>query len=116
MTCINDYISEINTKEDIDVNKIVKAFEKKIKKCSKLYQDNVGLEDYKMNDYDYIVLYTLWKYTSGTFSIEEYLVIMYSYYKIEDFHFPIYLFKTSKCVEILLHTPACGILEKLIKI
>ena len=116
MTCINDYISEINDNEDIDVNKIVKSFEKRLKKCFKLYEDNVGFEDYKMTEYDYIVLYTLWKYTNKTCCIEEFLVVMYSYYKIEEFYFPIKLFKTSNCINILLETNACIILEKLIKI
>lgn len=116
MTCINNYICEINEKEDINVNEIVKSFEKKLKKCFKLYENNVGFEDYKMSDYDYIVLYSLWKYIDKKCYIEEYLVLMYSYYKIEEFYFPVNLFKTTKCIEILLETNASIILEKLIKI
>ena len=92
---VDIYVSEINQKEGINLRKIVKSFEKKLLKCFRLYEDNVGFEDYKMNDYDYIVLYTLWTFI-GNLQIEEYLVIMYSYYKLEEFYFPIDKFKISE--------------------
>jgi hypothetical protein len=111
---VNTYISEINQKEGINIRKIVKSFEKKLMKCFKLYEDNVGFEDYKMNDYDYIILYALWSYIKDL-HIEEYLIIMYSYYKIEEFYFPVNIFKSKRCINILLETDIIEILVKLIK-
>ena len=112
---VNEYISEINKTAGINVNKITKTFEKKLKKCFKLYEYNIGFEDYKMTGFDYIVLYTLWKYTHNSYSIEEYLILMYSYYKIEEFYFPMKIFNTSNCINILMETDAVKIMEKLIK-
>ena len=109
-----DYILEINEKEGINLRKIVRSFEKKLIKCFRLYEDNVGFEDYKMNDYDYIVLYTLWSYVKNL-KIEEYLVIMYSYYKLEEFYFPINIFESQRCINILLNTDVIDLLDKLIK-
>lgn len=112
---VSDYISEINEKEGINLAIIVKSFEKKLKTCFKLYEEKSGFEDYKMNDYDYIVLYTLWKFIGNVYSIEEYLVIMYSYYKIEEFYFPVSLFRSKKCIDIITNTGVSSILDKLIK-
>ena len=109
------YISEINEKENINLHSIVKSFEKKLRKCFKLYKDNIGFEDYKMNNYDYIVLYTLWKYIGELHCIEEYLVIMYSYYKLEEFYFPIKLFNSQKCINMLNNRNVSSILDNLIK-
>lgn len=111
---VDNYISEINKKEGINICKTVKLFEKKLMKCFKLYEDNVGFEDYKMNDYDYIVLYILWKYVKDL-KIEEYLVIMYSYYKLEEFYFPVNLFESQRCINILSDTNIINVLDKLIK-
>ena len=110
---VDTYISEINYKENIDLRKIVKSFEKRLTKCFKLYSDNVGFEDYKMNDYDYIVLYTLWVFNQG-FKIEEYLIIMYSYYKLEEFYFPVKLFESQKCINIIAESNMIHLLNKLI--
>ena len=54
-----------------DVSKTVKTFEKKVKKCSIFYKDSQIFKDYKMNYYDYIILYTLWKQTEKKFLIED---------------------------------------------
>lgn len=111
---VDTYISEINREEGTDIRKIVKLFEKKLMKCFRLYEDNVGFEDYKMTDYDYIVLYTLWTFVKNL-KIEEYLVIMYSYYKLEEFYFPVNLFESRRCINILSDTYITNILDKLIK-
>ena len=111
---VDIYISEINRKQNVNTYKIVKSFEKKLLKCFRLYEDNVGFEDYTMNDYDYIVLYTLWVYTPDL-KIEEYLVIMYSYYKLEEFYFPVNLFESKRCINILSDTDIIKLLDKLIK-
>ena len=113
-SCINSFILEINETENIDLYKIIKLFEKKLKKCFALYKNNFGFEDYKMNDFDYIVLHTLWSFYKG-FNIEEYLVIMYSYYKIEDFYFPVNKFNCSRCLDIINNTNITYTLQHLIK-
>jgi hypothetical protein len=106
--CIYNFIS--------DVTKTVKTFEKKVKSCVIFYKDPESFKHYKMNYYDYFVLYTLWEQTGKKYLIEEYLVLMYSYYKIEEFYFSTKLFKSSKCIEILLNTNVSHILEELISI
>lgn len=112
---VDSYVSEINKTDNINLHKIISKFEKKLLKCFRLYEDNVGFEDYKMNEYDYIVLYTIWSFIKG-FSIEEYLIIMYSYYKIEDFYFPNDMFKSNNCINMLTNTAVIKILDMLIKI
>lgn len=93
---IDTYISEINKKEGVNVLRIVESFEKKLLKCFRLYEDNTGYEDYKMNDLDYLILYTICKDNTSKYKITDYLVIMYSYYKLEEFYFPIDKFKISE--------------------
>lgn len=80
-------INEINYVENIDLKKIIKDFEKKIKKESLIYINNYGLEDYKMNEIDYFILYDIWKNVNIRKSIQNYIIIMYSYYKLEEFYF-----------------------------
>lgn len=89
---VNECITEINIKEGIDINKVFNKFEKKLKKCFKLYSETSGYEDYKMNDIDILILYSIWKHIKETeheLTITDLLIIMYSYYKIEEFYFEI---------------------------
>jgi hypothetical protein len=95
MSFISDIINEINDKEDIDIIKIVNKFESKLKKCFKLYDNKYGFEDFRMTEVDYVILYTIWKSLNTTGNLEIYLVIIYSYFKLEDFHFPIKVFNCN---------------------
>ena len=92
----------------------VKKFEKKLLKCFRMYESNVGQEDFKMTDFDYIVLDTLMKCIPG-YKTEEYLIIMYSYYKIEDFYFSTDIFETKRCVNMVFNTDIPNVLDKFIK-
>ena len=92
---IDNFITEINKTEGINLLKIVDSFEKKLLKCFRLYEEHSGYEDYKMNDLDFLILYTIWKDNTSEYKIIDYLVIMYSYYKLEEFYFPIDKFKVS---------------------
>ena len=92
---IDNFITEINEKESINVLKIIKTFEKKLLKCFKLYEEKSGFEDYKMNDIDILILHTLWKTCGDFFNIEEFLVIIYGYFKLEEIYFPTSLFKIN---------------------
>ena len=92
---IENFIKEIDEIENIDLKSVIKTFEKKLHKCFKLYKEKSGYEDYKMNDLDYIILYSIWKENNLKNCINEYLIIMYSYYKIEEFYFPIDKFSES---------------------
>ena len=94
-------IDEIDTVENVKVKHIIDKFEKKVKQGINTYVDKSGLDDYKMNEYDYIVLYTLWKTINISKYIEEYLIIIYSYYKLEDFYFSSYKFKTKNVLNLL---------------
>ena len=89
---VKDYITEINITEGIDLIKVFSKFEKKLKKCFKLYSEKSGYEDYKMNDMDVLILYSIWKHIKEIgheLKITDLLIIMYSYYKIEEFYFEI---------------------------
>ena len=68
-----------------------------------------------MNDYDYMVLYAIWKFIKD-FKIEEYLIIMYSYYKLEEFYFPVNIFQSKRCINIITETDIINIINKLINI
>lgn len=94
-------IDEIDTVENVKVKHIIDKFEKKVKQGINTYVDKSGLDDYKMNEYDYIVLYVLWKAINIPNCIEEYLIIIYSYYKLEDFYFSSYKFKTKNVLNLL---------------
>lgn len=104
MENIKSFISDINKTENISLEKKISIFEKKLCKCFKLYEDNVGFEDFKMTELDYLILYTIWKTLNIKNSIEAYLIIMYSYYKLEDFHFPINKFCINGVYDIITET------------
>ena len=112
---VEDFITEINNKEKINLLSIVKKFEKKILKYSKLYSDTIGLEDYKMNEIDYVILYSIWKIIDILNNIESYLIIMYSYYKLEDFYFSSSLFKIYNCNYIIQNTSIVKIINYFIE-
>lgn len=104
MEAIQKLITEINENENINLEKKIYSFEKKLSKCFKLYKDNVGFEDFRMTEMDYLILYTIWKTLNKKESIEAYLIIMYAYYKLEDFHFPIDKFSFKGVYELLNNT------------
>ena len=96
-----EYIEEINSTDKIILEKIIKKFEKNLKNHFKLYSEKSGYEDYKMNNIDIMIFYTIWKYAkikNLEFTIDDLLIIMYSYYKIEEFYFPIDVFNFNKNV------------------
>ena len=100
-----EYIKEINSTDNIDLKKIFRTFEKNLKKCFKLYSEKSGYEDYKMNDIDILVFYSLWKYFKNNniiFKVDDILILMYSYYKIEEFYFPTGVFNFDKNVYTLI--------------
>lgn len=64
--------------------KNIKIFEKLIKNQIKNYEDNSGLEDYKLNEIDYNILYILYINTNNTeHKINLLLYFIYSYYKLD---------------------------------
>lgn len=103
--CIKNLIDEIDAHDNINSKSILVKFEKKIKKeISKsilLYGDNGGLDDYSLNDIDYVVLYYIWKRVDRFVKLEEILVIIYAFYKLEEFHFNPDVFYMSRIMYIL---------------
>ena len=94
-------INKISDRENISIdlfNKYIKSFEKSIKSEIKTYDDKSGLNDYKMNDYDYTVLFNLYESTkSSPHKLHILLLFMYSFYKLDGIHynpdyFPVDLF------------------------
>ena len=76
-----------NIKEKILID-YIKSFEKYIKSETKKYEDISGLEDIKMNKYDYNILFELYINTNKTpFKIHILLLYMYSYYKLDGINF-----------------------------
>jgi len=111
------FINEINICEDIDLKSYIHSFEKKLRKCFKSYNDHIGFEDYKMNDLDYLILYTIWKSIKKSNCIDMYLVIMYSYYKLEEFYFPYKKFLNSlNSIKLIMETNVISIINNFIKI
>jgi hypothetical protein len=113
---VRNIIYEISIEENINLGKVIDKYCKELKKCFKEYYNTYGLEDYKMNNIDYMILYNIWKTLNLRGCIESYLIIMYSYYKLEDFHFPINKFKSGlKCIKIIKDTNTISIIDSMIK-
>ena len=112
---IQEYMKEISSEENIDLNNFLDRYYRKLEKCFREYKNNEGYEDYKMNYIDFIVLYSIWKSLNLRGYIESYLIIMYSYYKLEDFHFPVKKFKSGfKCIQLITDTNVILIINSLI--
>ena len=84
---INFIKSELHEKYNINENDFdlyITKFEKKIKHEIKKYSNKDGLDDYKMNKYDFIIFYNL--YTNTNYcdnKINILLYFIYSYYKLD---------------------------------
>lgn len=100
---IEEYINEINKSDNINIKDKISKFEKKLKKCFKLYSEKSGYEDYKMNNIDKLILYTLWKNSNIYFNIDELLVIIYGYYKLEEIYFPVSMFNIDNNIFQRIH-------------
>lgn len=96
----NEIINILSLLENINrsiIKQYIKSFEKLMKSETRLYSDNFGLEDYKMNLFDYNILYNIYLYTKKSpLKIQLILYFMYSYYKFDciDYYydFPCKLF------------------------
>jgi hypothetical protein len=74
----------------------IKDFQSSVKKCFKYYKSKQGLEDYKMNLDDYIILFCLYVNTEKIDNkLNILLISMYSIYKLDDFHFSTLDFNTT---------------------
>ena len=110
---VSKLINEINETNNINLLSITHKFEKKLKKCFKLYKNNEGFEDYMMSDIDFVILYFIWKTNKEQNEINKYLIIMYSYYKVEDFHYPLCIFKEAFDIfELIINTDIIYIINK----
>ena len=98
-------IDKISTLEQIDKDKLILLFinyHSRIKECIKKYKEKDGLTDYILKSHDYIILYTLCKNTKPFENkIELLLVFMYSYYKLDDFHFPTDIFNINNLFKFI---------------
>ena len=103
--CIKKLIDEIDKIEYVKSRLIVSNFEKKIKKeIDKnvlLYGDNGGLDDYTLKDIDYVIFYYIWKYIDTVVTLEEILIILYSFYKLEEFYFHPKVFDTLRLFDVI---------------
>lgn len=103
--CIKNLINEIDAYDKLNTKLIVSNFERKIKKQIDkniiLYGDNGGLDDYTLKDIDYVIFYYIWKYIDTVITLEEILIIMYSFYKLEEFYFHQGVFCMSSTLNII---------------
>tara|TARA_Y100000389_G_scaffold130801_1_gene128223 strand:+ start:7946 stop:8320 length:375 start_codon:yes stop_codon:yes gene_type:complete len=103
--CIKNLTHEIDLADNIESKCVVINFERKIKKeINKqilLYGDNGGLDDYTLKNVDYIIMYYVWKYIDKSVTLEEILVIMYSFYKLEEFYFDPSVFPMTRILYII---------------
>lgn len=87
----NEIILKLSLLEDINntiLKKKIKSFEKLIKAEIKLYDELDGLEDYKLTNIDYNILYILYINTKySPFKLQLILYFMYSYYKLDSIYF-----------------------------
>jgi hypothetical protein len=98
--CIKNLLDEIDSKDGIDTHLSVTSFEKKIKKeinrTLLLYNDSGGYDDYTLKPIDYVIMYYMWKYIDINATLQEILIIFYSFYKLEEFYFHPSVFCTSR--------------------
>lgn len=94
-------IKEINQEEGIDILKDVKKFEKNLIKTFREYDNLTGLEDYKMSELDYIILYTIWKNLNNKNCIMIYITFIYCYFKLEEIVFPFDRFKNINMRDLI---------------
>lgn len=81
-------ISELENISEEHFKQYIKSFEKYIKSEIKKYDDNSGLEDFKMNKKDYKILYELHNQTgSSPYKTHILLLYMYSFYKLDGINF-----------------------------
>lgn len=90
-----------NIKSKCIVTKLEKKIEKEINKQLLLYGDNGGLDDYTLKNEDYIIMYYVWKYIDKSVTLEEILIIMYSFYKLEEFYFNPSVFNMTRIFDII---------------
>lgn len=98
---LNSIINEINTKENIDILKNISSFEKKLLKTFNEYDNLEGLEDYRMNELDYIILYSIWKKLNIQNHVMIYITFIYCYFKLEEIVFPFERFKNIKMKDLV---------------
>lgn len=88
---IDQIINDISKSENVsseNLKEYIKSYEKFIKSEIKNYEDTSGLDDYKMNKNDYIILYELYNNTEPSpFKVHILLLYMYSYYKLDGINF-----------------------------
>lgn len=105
LSSIQILIDEIDSCDDINLKYIVSNFERKIKReinrHALLYGDNGGLDDYTLKNIDYIIFYYIWGNISIKVKLEEILIIMYSFYKLEEFYFHPDVFCMSRILYII---------------
>lgn len=105
---IKKLINEIDKIECVSLKCIVSNFEKKIKKeidkNTFLYGDNGGLDDYTLKDIDYVIFYYIWKYINISVTLEEILIIMYSFYKLEEIYFHQCVFCMSSTFNTIINS------------
>ena len=54
---VQNIIYEISNEENINLEKVINKYCKQLKKCFKVYYNVYGLEDYKMSNIDYMILF-----------------------------------------------------------
>lgn len=88
---IDQIINNISKSENVPPEKLkeyIKSYEKIIKSEIKNYEDTSGLDDYKMNKNDYIILHELYNNTEPSeYKVHILLLYMYSYYKLDGINF-----------------------------
>tara|TARA_B100000768_G_scaffold155480_1_gene152589 strand:- start:2383 stop:2745 length:363 start_codon:yes stop_codon:yes gene_type:complete len=94
-------INEIDVTDGIRVREIVNTFEKKIKKEINKHYYTIGLEDHALDSLDYIILYYIWKNCNVSIDIEDLLVLIYSFYKLEEFYFDTNVFNLDTPFDVL---------------
>lgn len=100
-----DYIDKLSNFincNNTDLLKYISLFEKNIYKGRKKYDDYSGLEDIKMNKFDYYILYNLYKNTSECqYKLHILLLFIYSVYKLDSYDFDNQVFPLCEFFDFL---------------
>jgi hypothetical protein len=88
ISIIINKLSNYEKKDNLEIIKNFSKFEKRIYKEIKQYDDKSGLNDYRMNIYDYYILLILYENSNKYKNkLELLLYYIYSYYKLDGIEF-----------------------------
>lgn len=111
---VRQIVDKISETENINLDELIKNFEKNVKDEVLYYKHTFDIQYYKMNIIDYLILYHIWEKIDLRGNLKEYLIIMYSYYKLEFLNLNFDFFDCSGVLKIIKETDIIKIINNIL--